>query len=147
MEGTQVVEDFLSSFRKRDMDGCLDCLSDDFEFSGPFPEPLKAQAWMGNVADMDAGIPDIKYNAKVVGVEGDKVTLTTQLSGTHTADLDLTAMGLGVISATGKSFSNPEASGVMTIADGKISSYPITPPEGGGLMGLLAQLGVEPPAQ
>ena len=145
MDTKQVVEDFTTAFQKGDMEACLTCLSDDFTFSGPVPKPLNAQEWMGTAAAMRAGFPDINYNSKIVSVDGGKATVSTQLTGTHTADLDLSKMGLGINPATGKSFSNPEEQGVMTVANGKISSYDITPVEGGGLMGLLGQLGISPP--
>lgn len=145
MDTKQVVEDFMTAFEKGDREACLACLSDDFTFSGPVPKPLNAHEWIGTAAGMLAGLPDINYNMKIVGVDGEKATVSSQLAGTHTADLDLSKMGLGLFPATGKSFSNPEEQGVMTVANGKITSYDITPVEGGGLMGILTQLGVSPP--
>ena len=145
MDTKEVVDQFLAAFEKGDLDTCLSFLSGDFTFSGPVPEPINAQGWMGTITAMRAGMPDINFNTKIVGVDGDKANVTSQLIGTHTADLDLSAMGMGVIPATGKSFSNPEEPGVMTVANSKITSYDIDQVEGGGLMGLLAQLGISPP--
>lgn len=78
-------------------------------------------------------------------MEGNVVRVTNQLTGTHTNDFDLSAMGLGVFPATGKSISNPEEQGETTVKDNKITSVHINAVEGGGLMGILKQLGVEPP--
>jgi hypothetical protein len=71
---------------------------------------------------------------------------STQLTGTHTADWDLSAMGMGLIPATGKTFSNPKEEGVMTIENGKITSYFISSKEDSGIPGMLKQLGVQMPA-
>jgi hypothetical protein len=49
------------------------------------------------------------------------------------------------IPATGKSISNPEERGETTVKDNKVTSVHINAVEGGGLMGILKQLGVEPP--
>lgn len=65
-----------------------------------------------------------------------------QLSGTHTGDFDLSAMGMGVIPATGESFSNAEEVFEFTIAGGSIVSMHTEPVEGAGLPAILAQIGV-----
>ncbi len=94
---------------------------------------------------MLVAFPDIDYNARTVSVEGDVIRTTSRLTGTHTADLDLTPMGMGVIPATGKSFSNPTENGAMKVEGGKVVSWEIERTEGGGLAGILAQIGVKPP--
>ena len=68
------------------------------------------------------------------------------MSGTHTGELDLTPMGLGVIPATGKSFSNPEERGEAVIEGGKIKAIRVEAAEGSGLEGILRQIGVQPPS-
>jgi len=146
METKQVAEEFLAAFNAGDMAKCRAFLSDDFTFSGPTPEPVSADQWMGIVMGMRAAFPDINYNIKISGHEENKVMTTTQLTGTHTKDWDLSAMGIGVIPATGKIFSNPKEEGLMTIENGKITSYFINSKEESGIPGMLKQLGVETPA-
>ena len=144
MEPKELAEKFRDAFESGDMETCLSCLSDDFQFSGPVPEPQNREAWMGTTKMLAKAFPDINYNLKITGVEGNKVMSTSQLSGTHTGELDLTPMGFGLIPATGKSFSNPEEKGSLTIEGDKITKYEIAPSESGGLMGILAQLGIQP---
>ena len=62
----------------------------------------------GCVADMRICFQDINFNSKLVSVDGDTATVSTQLVGTHTADLDLSMMGFGVHSGSGRAFSVPE---------------------------------------
>lgn len=140
------AESFVKAFNAGDYDTVASHLSNDFQFSGPVPEPISGQQWIGLTRLLRAAFPDIQYNMRVVSVEGDVVTTTNQLTGTHTGDLDLSAMGMGVIPATGKSFSNPEETGQGTVKGGKFVSIRITPVDGGGLMGILSQLGVKQPA-
>jgi predicted ester cyclase len=102
---------------------------------------------MGMATGMGLAFPDLNYNMKIVSSNENAVTTSTQLTGTHTADWDLSRMGMGVIPATGKRFSNPQETGQMTVEDGKIASFQITPEEGGGLAGIFSSLGIQPPAR
>jgi hypothetical protein len=65
-------------------------------------------------------------------------------TGTHTGDLDLSQMGLGIVPATGKT-----ATAVMSVAHtvekGKITSSAAKPVANMGFEYVLAQLGVEMP--
>ena len=93
-----------------------------------------------------AGLPDLDFRLHSMGVEGNVVTTGTQLSGTHTADLDLKPMGFGVIPASGKSVDLPHEAGKITVEGDKIVSYEIDVVEGGGVMGILKQIGFQPPS-
>lgn len=146
MEPQELADAFVSAFNAGDYEGVMGYLTDDFTFSGPVPEPVNAQAWLGLARAMEVGMPDTDFHLHTMGVEGNVVKTGTQVTGTHTGDLDLTPMGFGVIPATGKSFSLPHEEGRLTVEGDKISSYHINVEEGGGLMGILAQLGVQPPA-
>jgi predicted ester cyclase len=145
--GTQTIaREFADAFNAGDLEKVAEHLAPEFQFSGPVPQPIGAQEWLGMSAAMRIAFPDIQYNLRVEAVEGDTVRTSTQLSGTHTGDLDLTAMGLGVIPATGKRFSSPREYGETTVKGGRVISIRIETPPGGGLMGILRQLGVGPPS-
>ena len=145
MTAQETVQKFVDAFSAKDYDTCVGYLSDDFQFSGPVPQPQSAQQWMGTVKGMNAAMPDINYNLQVTGTHDDHIHLQTQLTGTHTAEWDLSPLGIGVVPATNKAFSNPAEQGTMTVQDGKITGYEIASSEAGGLMGILAQLGIEMP--
>jgi hypothetical protein len=114
---------------------------------GPVPEPIGGVEWIGLSKSLKRAFPDIRYNVRIVSIEGDVVKTTTQLSGTHTGDLDLTAMGFGVIPATGISFSNPEEKGEAVVKGDKVVSLHVKSVEGSGLMGILQKIGVEVPVK
>ena len=145
MDPQDIVQKFVEAFQARDYVTCEGYLSDDFRFFGPVPQPQGAQQWMGTVKGMNAAIPDIDYHLSITGAQDGHVHTQTQLTGTHTAEWDLSPIGLGVIPATNKSFTNPAEAGTMTVRDGKITSYEIQSQPGGGLPGILAQLGIEMP--
>ena len=78
-------------------------LADDFQFSGPVPESINKEAWLGLSASLKAAFPDLDYHFKVIGAEGDIVRSTTQPSGIHSVSFDLTNMNMGMIPTTPKS--------------------------------------------
>ena len=104
MGNNEIVSTFLDAFQAADADTLASCCADGFSFSGPVPEPIGAQELAGMIVLMKQAFPDIQYNSKVKSEEGDVVHVTSQLTGTHTGDMDLSSMGMGVIPATGKSF-------------------------------------------
>lgn len=119
-------------------------LSDDFRFSGLYPTPINAKAWLNMSASMKAAFPDLDYHFKVIGTEGDVVKTTTQLSGTHHAPFDLTGMDMGLIPATHKTFSAALQKTKITVKENKISLWAVEPTEGADLTAVLSQLGVKP---
>jgi predicted ester cyclase len=145
MSAKQTVQAFIDAFQAGDFDTASSMLSNDFQFSGPVPEPIGAQEWMGMASSMRVAFPDINYNFEVLGADESKVKVSSQLTGTHTGDLDLSPMGMGVIPPTGKPFSNAREEGEATVRGGKIVSVAYPSTEGAGLMALLAQLGIQPP--
>ena len=121
--------------------------ADDFKFSGPVPEPISGQAWLGMSASLRNAFPDLDYQFKIEDVDGDSAHISAELKGTHQDDLDLTAMNMGVIPATGKSFHAAHENGVARLRDGKITAWEMEGTEGAGLMAILGQLGVKMPSR
>ena len=56
-------------------------------------------------------------------------------------------LGIPTVAATGKALSLPQEQMTATFAGGKMTSLVGTPVDGGGVMGILGQLGIEPPHQ
>ncbi len=146
MDTKETVQSLIDAIQMGDFKRAKSLLSNDFEFSGPVPEPISADAWMGMSASLKAAFPDLDYQFKIEGVNGDTVNISADLRGTHKGDLDLTAMHMGVIPATGKSFKAAHEHGKATLRDGKITAWAMEPTEGAGLMAILGQLGVKIPA-
>ena len=145
MDAKTTVEALMNAVQAGDFAKAKTLMSDDFMFSGPTPQPINADAWMGMSASLKKAFPDLDYHFHVHSVEGDVVQLAAELKGSHHGDLDLTAMGMGMIPATHKSFANPHEHGTATVKDGKVTSWKVESTPGGGVMGILAQIGVKPP--
>ncbi len=145
MNKRETVQALMDSVQKGDFTLAKSMLTEDFQFSGPIPEPINAESWLGMSASMKAAFPDLDYHFKVIGANGDVVKSTSQLSGTHSGSFDLTNMGMGVISATNKAFSATLTRTKVTVKENKVAAWVVEPTEGAGLMAILQQLDVDMP--
>ncbi|HEY3344043.1 MAG TPA: nuclear transport factor 2 family protein [Anaerolineaceae bacterium] len=117
-------------------------LSDDFTFSGPVPEPVGKKEFVGLQTGLITGIPDWKFNLHNVRTQGDTITCTVQITGTHTATLPALMPGASAVPPTGKHFSLPEEPARVAVRDGKMTSLAVDQVPGGGVMGIFQQLGI-----
>jgi predicted ester cyclase len=146
MNKRETVQALMDLIQKGDFETAKPMLADDFQFSGPVPEPINKEAWLEMSSILKTAFPDLNYHFKVIGTEGDVVRAISQLSGTHTGSFDLTSMNMGVISATDKTFSAKHEKTKLTVKDNKITSWMSEPTDGAGLKAILGQLGVAVPA-
>ncbi|HRJ58703.1 MAG TPA: ester cyclase [Anaerolineales bacterium] len=145
MNKRETVQALMDAVQKGDLEYAKSMLADDFQFSGPIPEPINKDAWLEMSASLKTAFSDIDYHFKVIGAEGDIVRSTSQLSGTHNGVFDLTNMNMGVISATNKTFSTKSEKTKITVKDDKITLWVVEPNDGAGLMEILKQLDVKLP--
>jgi len=145
MNRRETVQALMDSVQKGDFENAKTMLADDFQFSGPVPEPIDRDAWLSLSASLKTACPDLDYHFKVIGADGDVVRATTQLSGTHSGSFDLTNMDMGVIPATNNSFSVKAEKTKVTVKENKITSWVVEPTQGAGLMEILKQLDAKMP--
>jgi len=145
MRTREIAEAFLAGINVLDLDAAAPYCADNFTYSGPVPKPVSVQEWRGLAALFRTAFPDWSFNARVERVEGDVVHVTAQVTGTHTGNLDLTALDIGIIPATGKSISLPQGTGRVTLEGDKVVNLHFDVVPGAGIPGILAQLGVEKP--
>lgn len=146
MDAKTTVQTLLDSVQKADFEKAKALLSDDFEFiSGPVPEPINREAWLRMSRSLKKAFPDLDYRFHVEGADGNIVRITAKPKGTHSNELDVSAMNMGVIPATKKSFISPHERGKVMVRGGKVTSWVVESIAGGGLMGILGQLGVKSP--
>jgi len=116
--------------------------TDDFQFTnalgGP---PMDRNAWLGMADLMESAIPDISTVFEDIREEGDSLLVTSHWEGTFTNDFDLSALGLGVIPATGKVVVFPTSTVRMTFDGDKLCAVydPATGPDA-GMAGFLRAL-------
>ncbi len=126
-----------------DLDESAKYLSDDFQFTdsigGP---PFDKASWIGMGKLFQHSFPDIKEVTDDIREEGNQVMLTSHFEGTFTNDLDLSAVGMGVIPASGKMVIFPSSTNEVSFDGDKISRIhnTATGPDA-GLSGFLKVLG------
>jgi hypothetical protein len=127
---------------KRDEAGAL--LSENFMFSGPVPEPVDKKDFLEMHFALLKAIPDWSFNEHDIQEQGNQVKLKVKISGTHTKELNLPSLGIKS-AATNKRISLPEEKCELTFEGDKISNFSVEKVTGGGLMGILSQLGIKMP--
>ena len=145
MNKRETVQALMDAVQKGDFENVRSMLAEDFQFSGPVPEPINKEVWLEMSANLKKAFPDLDYHFKVIGAQGDVVRSTAQLSGTHSGSFDLTSMNLGVIPATNKTFSTKSEKTKVTVKDNKITLWTVEPNDGAGLIEILKQLDVKLP--
>jgi hypothetical protein len=145
MDSKATVQALMDSIQKGDFEKAKSYLSNDFQFSGPVPEPINGEAWMGMSKSLKKAFSNLDYQFKVESMDGDTATISAKLKGTNNGDFDLTGMHMGVIPATNKSFAATQEHGKAIVKGDKVISWANNPTEGAGLMAILGQLGVKTP--
>ena len=140
MESLSLVKRWNDTFFTGNMPAYLDFLSEDFQFTGPVPKPIGREAFAGLMFTMLKACPNLNNNLTIREASDTQVKRSVTMEGTHTAELDLSPMGMPVFAPTNKSFRLPEEPMTITIKDGKITRFQAEVAEGGGLMGILNQL-------
>lgn len=104
---------------------------------------LNRESFIGMSRMLLSSFPDLSFVKTGIREEDDYVVVSGHNEGTHINDIDLSAMGVGVVPASGKKIVWPEGNFKVTVADDKISTWG---PYGdyGGAAAWLSALGVEP---
>jgi predicted ester cyclase len=98
--------------------------ADDFQATDSVGgQPMDKHAWLAMTPLMRASFPDIGYVVDDIREEGDKVRVTGHFVGIFTNDLDLSALGVGVIPASGKKITWPTSHSIVTLKGGKITRW------------------------
>ena len=145
MSGIDIVKAGLAATEAGDFKKLGSMLTDDMVFAGPVPEPVGKREFLGLQSMLVEAMPDWKFHATDFKENGNVVSVMLQVSGTQTRELNLPMPGFPKLPATGKHVSLPKEATTFTVKDGKISRLDVTPTPGGGVMGILSQLGVPMP--
>ena len=147
MEQNKIVENFFKSIEKNDFTAAESYLSKNFKVTGVGPDSLGAKEYLGVHRAFNTGMPDFKFNYKIGTLKDNVVETKVKLTGTHFKEMPAPIPGLHNIPATNKTLRMPEERVTFTIKDNKIEKLLLESVPGGGLPGVLKQLGVEIPTE
>jgi predicted ester cyclase len=145
MNAMDVVKAGLAATEAADFNKLGSLVADDFVFAGPVPEPVGKREFMGLQMALLKAMPDWKFNAKEWKENGDEISMLLQVTGTQTGELQLPMPGMPTLPPSGKKVSLPYEPSTFTVKNGKLARLDVESTQGGGLMGILGQLGVKMP--
>jgi predicted ester cyclase len=146
-QAIETVQRFIAALEARDWRAVARHLTGDFVFSGP-PQPLRRDGFLALMKALGNALPDWSFNLHDIQyAAGGTVSAKMRITGTHTARLALPMPGLPPLPPTGKKVALPEECVEFVPAGDKVAAFAIIPVPGGGISGLLRQLGAELPVQ
>ena len=145
MNAIDMIKSGLAGMEMGQPGKLAEILTDDMVFAGPVPEPVGKREFLGLQTALVKAMPDWKFNATDFKLIGEQVTTVFQITGTHTAELSLPMPGFPKVPPSGKHVSLPKEPITITLKNGKISRIESARVPGGGVAGVLAQLGIPMP--
>lgn len=145
MTKTETIKSFSAALEAREFEKAASYLTDDFVFKGPVPMPVGKQEFIAIQRAFESAFEDWSFNSHNEVEQGDKVVAAVQITGTHTQDLVLPMPGMPTIPATHKKISLPEEHLEFTFKGDKVTSLTSDNVSGGGVPGVLQQIGVPLP--
>jgi predicted ester cyclase len=144
MSNIDIVKTGLSAWEAGDAETLVPLVADDFVLTGPVPQPLGKQDFVGLMHALHTAMPDFAFNISSFEEDGDTVVARSHITGTHTGTLTLP--GMPPLPPTGKKVSLPEEVQTYTLKDGKLHALSTDGRPDAGIPGMLAQLGVSAPS-
>jgi hypothetical protein len=146
MSNTETVMSFITALQSGDIELAANRMTSDFTMSGFFAKPLDESEFLVMQSKLLAAMPDFSYNtSELQEEEQGMVKALLQITGTQSNDLDLSLLGIRPIQATGLAVTLPQTPVTYQMKEGKIASMKWEQFAGGGMSGLLQQIGAELP--
>ncbi len=145
MDAISVLQSACAAFEAGDEVRAGSLMTDDFTFNGPLPEPIGKEAYVAFQAMLIRALPDWKFNLQNLTIQGNTVIGASLITGTHTATLQPIQPGMPALPPTGIKVTLPVEPIKATMRGDKIARFEVTPVPGGGVPGLLAQIGIQMP--
>lgn len=146
MDKTEIVEQWVRAVEQGDTETLERITSTDFVFEhGAAPAPMDRRTFLRTVRALHNAFPDWRFNASEFDEWEHEVRSPVHITASHRGDLDLSFLGLPRIAATGKQIHLPREAGRWHVEDGKVVGHQVRAVPGGGLTGILEQIGAQPP--
>ena len=147
---TEIVSAFMLALEAKEFVKAASYLSDAMIFTGFTPAPLSKKQFINVMSELAEGFPNLAYNLHGVEevaetMEGNRVRGAVQITGTQSDSFKLPQLGIGPIPQMAASVSLPEENWEYQVENNAIASIRIERKPGGGIEGLLNQLGIHDP--
>jgi len=147
---TEFVTAFMQALEAKEFTKAAASLSDSMILTGFTPAPLPKNQFINVMSGLAEGFPNLAYNLS--GVEevaetmgGNRIRGTVQITGSQVNSFKLPPLGIGPIPQMAASVSLPAENWEYQLENNAIVSIRIARKPGGGIEGLLNQLGIHDP--
>ncbi len=151
MNGADIVKQFMIALESQEFTLASDYLADDFTYTSMLPRPLNKKQFITLVKELKYGMPNMSFNVRDIRETNNELKqeqnaeCTVQLTGTQSNIMELVPLSLPPIPETNRRIILPPEQWRFTIINNKIASIVVPPVPGGGIPGLLQQLGIDIP--
>ncbi|HET9920703.1 MAG TPA: nuclear transport factor 2 family protein [Ktedonobacteraceae bacterium] len=150
MNGAETVKDFILALESQEYSKAAGYLAGDFTYTGLVPRPLNKKQFITLIEELKYGMPNLSFNvhdiqqAEVI-VQGQMIQATIQMTGTQSNIMNLVPLSLPPIPETNRRVTLPEEHLTFLVENNQIQSITVQPVAGGGIPGVLHQLGIDAP--
>jgi hypothetical protein len=137
-----LVKQVFTSIEKGEFSSAEKMFADDFRFKGPSLVALDKRQYLEAHEALVAAMPDWKFNPSDWREEGDQVLVNVHITGSHTRPLHYPFPFMKDEAPTNRRITLPEEPTRVLVRSGKIAAIEADTVSGGGIMGVLAQLGI-----
>lgn len=145
MKAKNIVKTLMTALQSGDLEVAASLLCDDFVLQGWTLEPLGKSGLLAMQSELLNAMPDFSYGLSELKQRNGRVSALIHVCGTHSSDLALPMVGVELIPATGLAIDLPQVHTAYQLEDGRVKAMVVEAVPGGGLGGLLQQIGAELP--
>ncbi len=147
MNSIDAVNTFITALQSGDIELVADIMSDDFVMSGFAPKQLNKNQFLATYSNLLASMPDLSFNMTgEPGEENGVVQTEIEITGTQLNQLAIPVLGIQPIEPTGLAVTLAQTKTTYHVnSENKVTLMEMQPVVGGGLEGLLQQVGAELP--
>jgi predicted ester cyclase len=136
-----LVKGWISAYESNNLDYLREHTSDDFTISGATPQPISWKDFTEFYPHLLRAFPDWRFNASNYKVVGDRVTCSVRITCIHSGVLDFPMLNIQDYQPTGKRVRLPLEQNTYVVRDGKVAHLEVEKVDGGGIPGILTQIG------
>lgn len=136
-----LIKGWISAYESNNLAYLREHTSEDFEASGAAPQPIKGRDFFELYPHLMRAFPDWRFNATNYKQVGERVTCSARITCIHSGVLDLPPFNVHSFQPTGKRVRLPLEQNTYTVRDGKVYRLEVEKVEGGGIPGILTQIG------
>ncbi len=147
MNAIDAVNTFITALQSGDIELAANTMSDDFVMSGFAPKQLDKNQFLSTYSNLLSSMPDLSFNMTNEPSEENGVVQTEiEITGTQLNQLALPVLGIQPIEPTGLAVTLAQTKTTYHVnSDNKVTRMEMQAVAGGGLEGLLQQVGSEIP--